>query len=280
MLDHLPPVNERNADGLTWEATGSGPGLLLIHAGIADRTMWDPQWELWRDRFRLVRYDQRGFGDSSDPEAPYSLHEDAIAVLNAAGLARAAVIGASMGGKAALDLALAHPERIEALVTVAATPSGWEHEQTLVDLFESVDEAYEREGIEAANEIELRMWVDGPSRGPGDVDQAVRGRVAEMNRSALLREEAREESGANPEPAALDPPALNRLGEVHVPTLVVTGELDQPSVNAGAAAIANGVSGARAVAIAGAAHLPNLERPLEFATVVEELLDPLASGAD
>lgn len=257
---------------MAWESAGAGPAVLLIHAGIANRTMWDPQWEHWRDRLALIRYDQRGFGESADPAPPYSLHGDALAVLDAAGVEQAAVIGASIGGSAALDLALAAVDRVAALVTVAATPSGHEPGADLVAEFGRVEAAYEQGGIEAANEVELAIWVDGPGREPEQVDRGVRAHVAEMNRDALRREEAREQAGAPLEPAPLEPPALGRLAEVAVPTLVVTGEHDQPSALAGAAAIAAGVPGARAAEIAGAAHLPSLERPQAFDAAVMPFL--------
>jgi pimeloyl-ACP methyl ester carboxylesterase len=249
---------------MAWEAVGSGSPVLLIHAGIADRTMWDPQWEGWRDRFRLIRYDQRGFGESADPAPPYSLHADALAVLDAAGVERAAVIGCSFGGATALDLALAAPERVTALVEVAATPSGHESAPDLLAAFERVEAAYEQGGVEAANEVELEIWADGPGREPGAADPDFRARVGAMNRDVLRREEAREQADRVLEPDPLEPPALGRLAEVEAPTLVVTGEHDQPSVLTGSAAIAAGVPGAEAVKIAGAAHLPSLERPPAF----------------
>ena len=83
--------------------------------------MWDPQWEGWAGEFELVRCDHRGFGDSDDPVAAYGVHTDALEVLDDAGVGRAAVIGASMGGQAAIDLALALAERCGA-ENLAARP--------------------------------------------------------------------------------------------------------------------------------------------------------------
>ena len=97
--------SERTADGIVYEVTGAGPPVLLMHAGIADRTIWDPQWERWADRYTLIRYDHRGLGESADPAEGFSIHGDALAVLGAAGVERATVIGASMGGRGAIDLA-------------------------------------------------------------------------------------------------------------------------------------------------------------------------------
>jgi pimeloyl-ACP methyl ester carboxylesterase len=262
----------RRSDGLAYEVTGSGPAVLLIHAGIANRAMWDPQWETWGEQFTLIRYDQRGFGESADPAGAYFLHEDALRVLDAAGVERAAVIGASIGGRAALDLAIARPQRVAALVAVATTPSGWAHTPELDSLFDAVESAYESGGVDAANELELRIWVDGPRRDPSDVEPRLRELVGRMNRDALAREEARERAGTNHEPTELQPPALDRLGDVVLPTLVVTGALDQPSVNAGAAAIADAVRGASSAVVAGASHLPSLERPTAFEAIVAEFL--------
>ena len=273
-------MSPRTVDGLAYELAGAGPAVLFIHEGIGDRAMWDSQWERWRDRFTLIRYDQRGFGDSVDPTGEYSAHGDALAVLDAAGVERSAVVGASMGGEAALDLTLAAPERVRALVAVVATPSGWEHTADHMAQFEVVEDAYERDGLDAANEVELRMWVDGAGREAADVDPAVRRAVARMNLAALRREEARERAGIDVEPTELAPPAVGRLGEVSAPTLVVTGELDQPSVIAGARAMAAGIPGAEIAEIADTAHVPFMERPGEFDAVVLPFLwrDPGVAG--
>jgi 3-oxoadipate enol-lactonase len=172
----------RTDSGLAYEISGSGPTILLIHEGIADRTMFDPQWDSWNDRFELIRFDQRGFGESDDPTGPYNLHEDALSVLDAAGADRAVVIGCSMGGKAALDVTLAAPERVVALVAVVATPSGWEPLPDLAEQFAQLEEIYEHGGLDAVNEAELAMWVDGPARSPEQVDAEVREKIARMNR--------------------------------------------------------------------------------------------------
>ena len=257
----------RTGTGLAWEVTGSGPALLLIHEGIADRTMWDLQWGEWSDRFTLIRYDLRGYGDSPDADAPYTLAGDALEVLDAAGCERAAVIGASIGGRAALDLALLAPDRIGAVVEVVATPSGWRAQPSLLAAFERVDAAFEADGLEAANEVELQMWVDGPGREPGAAAPAVRNAVARMNAAALAREQARERAGNEVEPGEPDPPALDRLGELTAALLVITGEHDQPSVTAGARVLAER-TGAELVEIAATAHVPTMERPAEFEAAV------------
>lgn len=256
-------MTERTPSGLAYEITGAGPAVLLIHAGIADRSMWAPQWTAWAEDFTLICFDQRGFGDSPDPDAPYTLHGDALEVLESASADRAALIGASMGGKAAIDLTLAAPERVSALIAVVATPSGWKPSPDLMAAWERVDETFERSGLEAANELELQMWVDGPGRNAGAANAGARESTGVMNAAALAREVARERAGNSIEPDPLEPPALERLGEIDVPALAITGEHDQPNVNAGARAFAD-ATGAELVEIAATAHMPNLERPAEF----------------
>jgi pimeloyl-ACP methyl ester carboxylesterase len=229
--------------------------------------MWDPQWGALGERFHTIRYDARGFGSSADPARPYTLHGDALDILDALEIDRAAVVGASMGGGAALDMALAVPHRVAALVTVNSTPSGWEHTREIVRLWEAVDAAYDTQGLDAANELEMKMWLDGPHRPTEDVDRDVRLGVASVNRVLLERQ-----AGFEVEPGELQPPAIERLDDLRCPSLVITGELDQPSVLAGAFELARR-TGAVHAEIAGTAHLPNLERPGEFTATLVGFLE-------
>jgi pimeloyl-ACP methyl ester carboxylesterase len=238
-----------------------------MHAGLTDARMWDPQWAPLSRTFHAIRYDARGFGSSADPSRPYTLHGDGMNVLDALGIESAAVVGCSMGAYAALDMAIALPHRVSALVIVSGTPSGWAHTADILAQWEAVDTAYEQSGIDAANELEMKMWLDGPSRPPDAVDREVRRSVASVNRVLLERQ-----SAFVIEPGDLEPAAVDRLGEVEVPVLVITGELDQPSVLAGSFAIARG-TGADHVEIAGAAHFPNLERPAEFNQALVDFLE-------
>jgi 3-oxoadipate enol-lactonase len=263
-------VTARTRSGLSYEAAGSGPAVLLMHAGITDRRMWDPQWRALTERFHTIRYDARGFGASADPARPYTLHGDALDVLDALEIERAAVVGSSMGGGAALDMALAVPHRVSALVTANATPSGWHHTRDIIRQWEAVDAALERQGADAANELEMKMWLDGPHRPSDQVDRDVRRAVGMVNRVLLERQ-----ATFAVEPGELVPPAIDRLGDLRCPSLVVTSELDQPSVLAGAFELAR-QTGADHVEIAGAAHLPNLERPREFLVAILPFLERTA----
>ena len=265
-------VAGRTRSGIAYEAAGTGSAVLLMHAGLTDRRMWDAQWGQLAERFQAIRYDARGFGASADPTRPYTLHGDALDVLDALGVERAAAVGCSMGGGAALDLALAVPHRISALVVVNSSPSGWHHSREITRAWEAVDAAFDRHGADAANELEMKMWLDGPHRPTDDVDRDVRSAVATVNRVLLERQ-----SAFTVEPGELVPPAIDRLHELRCPSLVITGELDQPSVLAGAFELAR-QTGSEHIEIPGTAHLPNLERPGDFMAALMPFLERNAHG--
>jgi pimeloyl-ACP methyl ester carboxylesterase len=235
--------------------------------------MWDPQWPELCRRFTAIRYDARGFGDSGDPAADFHPHEDARAVLEAAGFASALVMGVSMGGADALDLAIAHPECVRALVAVSTTPGGTEPPPEFAEEYARIEELVEAGDLEAANEAEMRAWVDGPGQPPDRVDQAVRTWLGQENLELLRRH-----AGLGLEARSLDPPASARLREVSAPTLVVTGALDQPQVLNGSRALAE-ATGAHRVEFEDAAHFPNLERPGDFAAAVVPFLEEHAGAS-
>jgi 3-oxoadipate enol-lactonase len=247
----------------------SGPALLLVHAGIADRRMWDDQVDPFAEAgWTVVRADLPGFGETAPPLGPVALWATLRDLLEGLGVDRAVVVGCSLGGRAAVDLTLATPERVRALVLVGSSLAGHRfQEPALFELWDQSEGALERgDHLEAAR-VEVDTWVAGMDRPPEAVDPEVRRRVTEMLLTAYAHGEADLE-----EP---DPPAAGRLGEITAPTLVVVGEHDRPDIRAMADALAAGIPGAERVVLDGAAHLPSMERPGEFNRVVLEFLATL-----
>ena len=109
-----------------FESAGTGRAIAFIHAGVADCRMWDPQFELFARKFRVIRYDLRGFGKSEMPDGRYANRRDLRNVLQHLGVEKAALVGCSMGGETAIDFALEHPERVTAIVPVGAGVNGWD----------------------------------------------------------------------------------------------------------------------------------------------------------
>jgi 3-oxoadipate enol-lactonase len=244
------------------EVAGSGPTLLLVHAGIADRRMWDDQVGPFAEAgWRVVRVDLPGFGETPVPDGPVALWATLRDLLDELGVDRAVVVGSSLGGRAAVDLALAAPDRVRALVLVGSGLAGHRfQEAALFELWDQSEGAAERGELEEAARVEIATWVVGMDRDPEAVDAGVRRRVTEM----LLVAYANGETDLE-EP---DPPAAGRLGEITAPTLVPPAAHDRPDIHAMAGALAAGIPGAERVVLDGTAHLPGMERPDVFNRVV------------
>ncbi len=257
-----------NGATLHYEVAGEGEPLVLVHAGIADGRMWDPQMEAFSRRYRTIRYDLRGFGRSPMVEGPYSHHADLRALLDALQVDRAAFVGCSMGGGAVLDFALENPGRAEALVLVGSAVGGFEFDEGPPEEWEELVAADEAGDLEMVSELEVRMWVDGPRRGPDVVDPAVRGLVRGMNLIALKNEALR--LGEEQEP---ETPAASRLSQVRAPTLVIVGDEDRARPQAAADLLERELPDARKTVMPGTAHLPNMERPEEFNRLVLDFLE-------
>jgi 3-oxoadipate enol-lactonase len=255
-----------NGTRVHYERSGKGFPVLFIHAGIADSRMWEPQATAFSDRFDMIRPDQRGFGDTELPPGPYSGLDDLVALLDHLNVDRAHVIGCSMGGTLALDLALEHPRRVERLVLVAAGVSGSNIGASDTALFTDIEEADKAGDMDAVNRAEVRLWVDGPRRREGSAPATVRELVLDMNGRSLHTDWSAAEN------RPIEHPAITRLSEIAAPTLVIVGDHDLPHCIANADLITSKVAGSRKVIIENAAHLPSLERPEEFNRVLLDFL--------
>jgi pimeloyl-ACP methyl ester carboxylesterase len=257
---------------LFFEVAGGGTPVVLIHSGITDSRSWDPQLAAFAARHRVLRYDLRGMGRSDLGHGPYSNVDDLVKLMDTVGLERAALVGVSMGGALALDVAVEHPVRVSALVLVGAGISGRKWPDTFRAQVRDIDALFERGLIDQAVERELEIWLYGKGRTAADVDPTVREAVREMNRNIAERFPA----DARPQP--IDPPASGRLADVRVPTLVIVGDLDVDHVHERARELQNGIAGARSAVMHGVAHVPNMEHPEEFNRLVLDFLGEHEAG--
>ena len=259
--------------GLYAEVAGEGPEIVLFHEGICDSRMWDPQWESWAKSHRLLRFDFRGYGRTPLSRGKYSAAKDVIELLDEHGFERAALVGVSLGGRVALEVALTQPERVSALVLVGSGLPGHDWSDEMKASWEEEEAAFNAGDMDGAVEVTLRTWVDGPNRKPEDVDPEVRARVGEMQRRAL---ELYAEVGDDAEEELLVEDLPARLGEIEAPTLVLVGEEDVPDIKAISKRLAAEIPTARLEWIADTAHVPSMERPDEFDRLVLSFLESAA----
>ncbi|MBI1258005.1 MAG: alpha/beta fold hydrolase [Chloroflexi bacterium] len=262
------PFIDVNGAHFYYESTGTGDAVVFLHAAIADTRMWDAQVAPFSQNHRVIRYDMRGFGQTTAPPMKFTHHDDLKALLDALGVERAAVIGCSNGGRAAMNFTLANPNRVTKLVMVCSGPGGLElpdFQPAALDM--QSYEAAQAGDLEKAARLGAQLWFVGPDRPPEQADQAKLELVYEM----YLNDLKKEATGIGDE-QSMAPPAAQRLGEIHVPTLIVSGEFDEPYPLAAAPIMEQGIAGVRRVNLP-TAHLPSMELPDEFNRVVLDFLD-------
>jgi 3-oxoadipate enol-lactonase len=243
------------------ESTGDGGPVLLVHAGICDARMWDRQWSTLAGGRRLLRCDLAGFGRTPMPPGDAAFAADVVELLDRLSLGPATLVGSSLGGRVVLEVAVARPDLVERLVVIAASLPDHDWSAEVREFGSAEDAALKLGDLDAAVEANLRMWVDGPQRQPDEVDPQLRAFVGEMQRRAF---ELQLPSIGTAEERLLAEDLDDRLAETSAPTLVMVGTEDVSDMIAIAERLAAEVPGARLERIAGAAHLPSLERPDEF----------------
>jgi pimeloyl-ACP methyl ester carboxylesterase len=247
---------------IAWEERGAGAPLLLIQGLGYGRWSWDPVVPGLAERYRVLWFDNRGIGDSDKPEGPYTarlMAADALQVLDEAGIERAHVLGASLGGMIAQELAAGTPERVDRLVLCCTTPGG----AATVPMPEAT----------------VQLFAEAPTLAP---DVALRRFVVNAlgaDPSHELVEELYQRRLANPpDPAGWQAQAAAGLtfegvdSTIGAPTLVLTGTEDNVVDQRNADVVAAGIPGSRVERIAGAGHLFFWERPAEFVRIVSEFL--------
>lgn len=255
---------------LYYELAGEGQPIVLIHAGVADSRQWNFEFEHLSGDFRALRYDMRGYGRSAPVEGEFSHLSDLRTLLDELGFdQRLVLIGCSMGGTLAMNFALAHPSRVEALVMVGSGPSGLSLDVPGHPKQADAEVAYEAGDLDRLAELEAQIWFDGMGRSAAEVNQDMRALALEMNRQALAHEA--EQLGKRLPDA--ETPAAERLGQLKVPTLIVVGEYDLPYLHAAADYMLERLPAARKVDIPDAAHLPNMDQPRRFQGAVDAFLN-------
>ena len=274
-MPSAPPSHHVDVPGgrLACDVAGPAhaPPIVLIHQAIADRRVWDRQFATLAKSFRVVRYDLRGFGGSTPSEREFSHVDDLRAVITQLELERPLLVGASMGGRIALDYVVAHPNAVRGLVLIApgftgmdypmfpdARPAFDEDER----LSKAAQEAYAAGNLDAAIELLRGLWA-----------AALTGKELELFRT-MVRENASEafseRSGQHERPVPVK--AASRLSTLDVPLVVLVGDRDNPSMPHVARYLAGQVPRARLTVVPGTDHLMNLGAPRQVDAAIEAML--------
>jgi 3-oxoadipate enol-lactonase len=262
---------ETNGGRIYYEVDGDGEPVVLIHAGIANLRMWDGQVPALADRYRVIRYDTRGFGRTETEDVPFSNRDDITAVLAHLGESSAHVVGISRAGSIALDYAIESPDRVRSLTFVNGGIGGYEAPGGDDAMFAQAEKWWESKDWEPLAEWETDFWVEGAGQSRGRVAPEIREQVHDWILSTYRAEKA------EGEPQRLDPPAVGRLGELRAPLLVIIGTLDEPGTQAACRHLAATVPGARLEELE-AAHMVNLEHPERFNALLRDWLDSNATA--
>lgn len=250
--------------GEVWadDSGGAGRPLVLLHPGVGDSRIWDGLLPALTPKYRVIRYDARGFGRSPGPGVKFSLLRDLVAVLSHFGVERAAFVGCSQGGASALGLAVEEPSLVSALVLlcpgIPGAPEPEEAPDTLGDaeldaLFEQAIAAEDVDGIAG---VMQRVW------GRAGATPEIMGQLRSAARAIV--------SGGELEEA--DPPVLGRLGEIAVPTALLVGDADYPPLIAANKQAAAVIPGCEFTMVPGMDHFPPLREPdLVMATITRTL---------
>jgi pimeloyl-ACP methyl ester carboxylesterase len=269
---------ERFVEGLRIEETGEGQPILFVHADFVDGGMWNQVMAKLSSRFRVACFDKRGYGRSEPAHVPICRRRELETVVRALGLGAVHLVGCSNGGQSSLDLALERPELVRSLTLVNALPSGFVFEGAMPPELLDMMSAAARGDTAAASELQIRIWFDGPARVPSSLGGAkleARAEASRMNRLFVERGTFAIADAVPKDP--LTPPAARRLGEIHVPTLVVSGALDYAENRRASKLLADGIPGARLTVMDDCAHVPPLEAAESFSAMLASFIEEIAA---
>ena len=237
---------------LYYEECGTGPSaVLLVHDGVAHSVVWDDVWPRFCAKFHTIRYDRRGYGKSPETKDWHFETDDIAALLRHLKISRVTIVGSSHGGEISIDYTLDHPTEVKGLVLIGAVVGGMGFTEHFIDRGQKTSGA--------------ESWANDPYLLAAN-HTAAKKRLAE-----ILKANPQDVKGHG----RILPtnPALPRLGEIHVPTLVLVGDADIPDVHAHAGAIETGIYGARRVVVNDAGHLMYMEQPEEFSKIVLRFIE-------
>ena len=240
--------------------------IVLLHDGLLDSRVWNEQIETFARYHTVIRYDRRGYGRSEAPSRTFSDSEDLRHLFLFLGVRSAHLIGISNGGRAALDFTLEYPNMVDSLVLVGSSLGGHEFSEEVRNKVATIESAVRAEEIPKA----MRLWLEDPYWAP-----TIGGNIPTRDRLMPILEESLlqlRSVSVGKFLIRLSPPAIERLSEIQVPTLVIIGERDLPDNQEIANLLHEGIHDSSKEIIEGAGHMVNIEKPQRFNGIVLNFL--------
>jgi pimeloyl-ACP methyl ester carboxylesterase len=256
-----------NGTRIFYKIEGKGHPLVLIHGFSLDTRMWADQILTFSKRYRIIRYDRRGFGKSGVNQTGFTEVEDLYELLRHLGVRSCYVLGMSQGGGIARDLTLDHPEMVDALILQDTSVKGFRWPRNPHIPRVSLREMALTEGLEKAK----KAWLNNPrfriSRQKPRVYRRLKQIIAEWSGSTWLNPPTKQnEASETKQP-------IDRLGEIKIPTLVILGEHESIALHCAANALVFGIPNSEKALVSGAGHMANMDEPLIFNKIVLSFLE-------
>jgi 3-oxoadipate enol-lactonase len=269
---------EVNGTKLYYEMAGAGEPLVLIHGNFGDRRHWDFQFDELSKKYKVLRYDVRGYGKSALPKADeaYKDCDDLKAMMEFLEIKKTHLCGVSQGADIGVDFALVYPTMCISLIPIGPWVMGYGEDEFKTPASDSLGAAMLKVldilKNKGTNERTDYLWAGNNVFGKGVVSPAARNALLktgyEYSWWRYLNIHKRQYAF---------PQAIRKLNEIKIPTLVVTAEYDFPVCKEIANIIAKEIAGAKLISIKDAGHLMNMDNPQEFNAAITSFIDRIKS---
>jgi pimeloyl-ACP methyl ester carboxylesterase len=257
-----------NGTRLYFQVVGAGHPIIFLHGFAGDSRLFDDQFEVFAQYCQAIRYDLRGFGKSDLPNSePYRHIDDLHALLEYLGISRVDLAGQSSGGAISIEFALVHPAMTRALILLDSTLGGFEHSREFEAWFAFLGAQANESGVEAAKARLLDTPFLESARAKADVARRLEQSFSEYSGWHWFNEDPQ---------SSLEPPAIQRLEQIHAPTLIITGERTDPDLRSIADLLQARIPNARKFVLDRVGHVPNMEDPRIVNKIVLDFLASLS----
>jgi 3-oxoadipate enol-lactonase len=251
------------------EVTGKGDPVILLHGGFLDRRMWQQQVDDLSKSFRVITVDMPGHGLTVNGDSTIMINDVLLEIMDSLEIDKANLVGLSLGGVAATDFAVAHPDRCDKIILAAPGLVGWDFKQDSVLVKQDSDrqQSFVEQDTLAFVESFVKSWTDGPNRSPDQINGQVRDTVKQWVQENIKRHKFSHWPGFTE-----NPPASQVLDSIKSPVLIIVGNIDMKDIIMITNLMESKIPDVRKITFDGVAHMVNLENPIQFNEEVKNFL--------